>query len=98
MSYLGGVLGHIAEGEFLGHFGGEGDISLWVCRRDIIVRCCWCSGWRISGRWYGTSVNAGQTTRRWTLLERRGRTPNHQSRVARDWLVLTFESTFLVMQ
>jgi hypothetical protein len=66
MSYLGGVLGHIAEGEFLRHFGGGEGISLWVFRRDIIVRCCWCSGWRISGRWYGTTVNAGQTIRRWT--------------------------------
>lgn len=35
MSYLGGVLGHIAEAEFLGHFGGGGSIRLWVC--SIII-------------------------------------------------------------
>jgi hypothetical protein len=28
MSYLGGVLGHIAEAEFLGHFGGGGDLCV----------------------------------------------------------------------
>jgi len=33
MSYLGGVLGHIAEAEFLGHFGGREGINLQVCRR-----------------------------------------------------------------
>lgn len=93
MSHLGGVLGHIAEGEFLGHFGGGAGIGLWECRW-VVAKCCWCSGWRISGRWYGTTVNAGQTIRRWTLLERRGRTPNHQSRVARDWLVCSLRIHF----
>lgn len=40
MSYLGGVLGHIAEAEFLGHFGGSEGIDLRVCRR--IIGMCWC--------------------------------------------------------
>jgi len=35
MSYLGGVLGHIAEGEFLGHFGRMEDINLRVCEKII---------------------------------------------------------------
>ena len=36
MSYLGGVLGHIAEAEFLGHFDGGGNYCLCEC---MIISC-----------------------------------------------------------
>ena len=42
MSYLGGVLGHIAEAEFLGHFGGSRSINLRGVERTI--GRCWCGG------------------------------------------------------
>lgn len=47
MSYLGGVLGHIAEAEFLGHFGGMEGINLRGCKR--VIGTCWCGGCGVVG-------------------------------------------------
>ena len=38
MSYLGGVLGHIAEAELLGHFEGGGRIGLCVCVEQLFMK------------------------------------------------------------
>lgn len=47
MSHLGGVLGHIAEAEFLGHFGGMEGNTLRIRRR--IVGISWCGGGVVGG-------------------------------------------------
>ena len=47
MSYLGGVLGHIAEAEFLGHFGGMEGVNLRIRRR--IVGISWSGGGGVVG-------------------------------------------------